>query len=79
MFAGSQQLETIVIEEGVEKIDRQAFAGCIELKEVSIPTSVTEIGEKVFDKANDALVLTVQPGSYAESYAKENGIAYVNP
>lgn len=79
MFANSQLLETVVIEEGVEKIDRQAFSTCKELKKVSIPASVTEIGEMVFDKTNDALVLTVQPGSYAETYAKENGIACVNP
>lgn len=79
MFVNCKSLETVVIEEGVEKIDVRAFSSCEELKTAAIPSSVTQIGEKAFNNTNDALVLTVQPGSYAESYAKENNIAYVNP
>lgn len=79
MFANCKLLETVVIEEGVEQIERVAFSDCKELKKVDIPASVTKIGEDVFRDANEELVLTVQPGSYAESYAKENNIAYVNP
>jgi hypothetical protein len=40
-----------------------------------LPESVTSIGDGVFDGC-DALVLTVPAGSYAEQYAKDNGIAY---
>ncbi|MCM1101265.1 MAG: leucine-rich repeat domain-containing protein [Clostridium sp.] len=84
MFVNSQDLETVIIEDGVEKIDKQAFESCDSLISVTIPASVTEIGEKAFKKSAFAdksleLVLTVEPGSYAETYAKENNIAYVNP
>ncbi|MCM1186978.1 MAG: leucine-rich repeat domain-containing protein [Lachnoclostridium sp.] len=84
MFANSQELETVIIEDGIEKIDKQAFDYCDKLSSVTIPASVTEIGEKAFAKSAFAdkdleLVLTVEPGSYAETYAKENNITYVNP
>lgn len=74
----NKDITAVVCPNTLEAIEEFAFANK-ELKEVSIPASVTEIGEKVFDKANDALVLTVQSGGYAESYAKENNLAYVNP
>lgn len=46
--------------------------------EQTISASVAEIETRVFEYASPELVLIVEPGSYAESYAKENGIAYVN-
>ena len=84
MFANSKELETVIIEDGVEKIEKQAFDSCDKLTSVTIPASVTEIGEKAFKKSDFAdksleLVLTVEAGSYAETYAKENNISYVNP
>lgn len=79
VLANSKELETVVIEDGVESIGKIAIAGCPKLTSITIPASVTEIAEKAFSENSSELVLTVQPGSYAESYAKENGIAYVNP
>lgn len=37
------------------------------------------IEKDAFAKTKKDLVLTVQPESYAETYAKENKIAYANP
>lgn len=79
MFVNCKSLETVVIEDGVKTIEKRAFSSCKELKKASIPASVTEIGEDAFKNTSAELVLTVQPGSYAESYAKDNNIAYVNP
>src|SRR5699024_4984144 len=41
-------LSSIIIPDGV-KIIEDAFYGCIRLKEITIPGSVTEISEKAFD------------------------------
>lgn len=78
MFEVSENLETVVIESGIEQISVKAFIGCGKLKRVSIPASVTEIGERAFENTSAELVLYVESGSYAERYAKENGIAYEN-
>ena len=45
---GNEELESIVIPEGITSIDEGAFTGCKNLKSVTIPASVTEIGEYVF-------------------------------
>lgn len=79
VLANSKELEKVVIKDGVESIGTIAIAGCPKLTSITLPASVTEIAEKAFSENSSELVLTVQPGSYAESYAKENGIAYVNP
>lgn len=78
MFARAESLERVIIEDGIERIDRQAFGYCGKLKEVIIPASVVEIEAQVFEYTSSELVLAVEQGSYAESYAKENGIDYVD-
>ena len=47
-FAGNTLLETVVISEGIQRIDRNAFADCSNLTFVSIPESVTEIFDCAF-------------------------------
>ena len=44
----SSSFETLVIENGVTYIGRHAFNGCPQLKTVSIPASVTSIGDYSF-------------------------------
>ena len=68
------------IPEGVTSIGDKAFYECGYLTSVTIPASVTDIGYAAFaawyaDKPD--VVLSVQAGSYAEKYAKEEHIAYV--
>ena len=46
-FAG-EQIETLVIPEGVEHIGIQAFSGCYLLKEVSLPSTLKSIGASAF-------------------------------
>ena len=50
--------------------------GCINLTEISIPASVTYIGDRVFDGCSDKLVITVEAGSYGEVWARTCGYAY---
>ena len=55
-----------------------AFYGCTHLANISIPESVTVIGEEAFFWC-DSLTATVDHGSYAAQYCKENGIPYTYP
>ena len=76
-FASCENLENVVIPDGVTEIGEYAFAYNTGLERVTIPASVTSIGAEAFGLSWDcAIVLVVEKDSYAESYAKENGIAY---
>lgn len=75
MFYECSSLHSVTIPDSVTSIRDYAFNGCTSLTSVTIPDSVTDIGEDVFARC-DALTLSVTAGSYAERYAKDNGIAY---
>ena len=74
-FTNNSALETIVLPSSVTAIEMQAFLCCPNLTSVVIPSSVTSI-------ANSAVVVcpnmvwTVDAGSAAETYAKNNSIPY---
>ncbi len=68
-------LEEIVIPDTITFINIGAFANCVNLEKISIPASVTEIGEDAF-KNCEKLTIFAPKGSYAESYARENGISF---
>lgn len=76
-FADCTSLENIVIPNGVTDIGAWAFADCSNLKSVTLPESVSFMGSYVFDGCSSELVLKVVSGSYAEEYAKKNGIRYI--
>ena len=68
-------MERYVAPEGTERIDPRAFSGCNRLLSVELPDSVTDIGADAFEgRAN--LTLIVGRGSFAERYARENGLKY---
>ena len=73
-FSHCTNLETVVIPNSVAYIGRYAFCDCKCLAEIFIPGSVKEIGERCFEKS---IVIHTPAGSYAEAYAKENGIPVV--
>lgn len=75
-FYGCTNLVNIEIPSSVTSIDSWAFEGCDNLTGIRLPSSVTFIEEGTFSNCNENLVLTVVCGSYAETYAKENGIKY---
>jgi len=72
-------LENVTIPDGTEKIDRMAFSMCENLKTCIIPASVTLIGDNAFDTSySKDLIIKTPVGSYAETYAKGNGIKVEN-
>ena len=75
-FRVCEELAAIVIPDGCTDIGNDCFTYCKKLKDVYIPESVNYIGDDAFYTKNDAMVLHVDRGSYAEEYAQENDIAY---
>ncbi len=69
-------LEEIAIPDTVSFINTGAFANCVDLEKILIPASVTEIGEDAF-KNCEKLTIFAPKGSFAETYAKENGIQFL--
>lgn len=61
----------------VKTIGSEAFANCTFSGDLEIPECCSFIGENAFSKETK-LKLKVQPGSYAESWAQENGYEYDN-
>ncbi|MDD3469342.1 MAG: hypothetical protein PHE53_05100 [Thermoguttaceae bacterium] len=60
----------------VVSIGYGAFGGCTGLILVTIPSSVTSIGEDTFGESFD-LAIHAPSGSYAEKYAKEGNIPFM--
>ena len=74
-FESCRHLSKVVLPDGLETISNHAFIVCSNLSSITIPDSVTSIGEDVFNYCDD-LTIRCTPGSYAETYAKNNNIRY---
>lgn len=75
-FQACENLREVVLNEGLEKISMISFVSCDSLKKLTIPESVKEIEPGVFPLEDGDFVLVGKTGSYAETYAKENGITF---
>ena len=53
------------------------FSQCPDLKEVTIPATVTEIAKNAFEECPADMVIKGASGSYAETYAAEHNISFV--
>ena len=73
-FQHDSSLTEVVIEEGITSIGTESFGECEKLTKVVIPGSVDEISGGFRGSKN--VTLDVVSGSYAESYAEENGVTY---
>lgn len=71
-------LKEFVIPDTVSVIGTQAFGKCEALEKITIPENVKTIGSNAFVRGNDCVSLTVYgvSGSYAETYAQENGFSF---
>ena len=66
----------VIIPDSVTEIRPYAFAGCKDLSEITIGQNITSIGENAFDETN---LETIHGffGSFAQTYAQENGYDFV--
>ena len=70
-------LVEIELNEGLEKIGKVAFGSCVNLKEIYIPESVTEIETTAFGgEYPEGFVIRGKAGSVAETYASERGYKF---
>ena len=75
-FKGNTVLKSMIIPEGITRINAFALSKCSALTNVAIPDSVTTIGEWTIVNCKQ-LIIRCNPGSCAETYAKENNIPFV--
>ena len=65
----------VVIPDGVTEIEEYAFDSCSSIESMIIPDTVTTIGQSAFSSCSN-LTICGESGSYAETYANENGIPF---
>lgn len=75
VFSGCTSLSSVELPSQINYIGFNAFSGCTKLKSVSIPAKLGAIESGAFEDCPN-LTLTVISGSYAEEYAKAEGISY---
>ncbi len=72
----SKELKSVIITNGISRIDWFAFEGCTSLESVTIPSSVTSIGYSAFASTPSSLTIYCHSGSFAQNYAKSYGLSY---
>ncbi len=75
-FQNCDLLEEVVLPDSVSTIEPSAFKWCYVLRDVYIPASVTSIDATAFDECPSTLTIHGAAGSYAQTYAAENGILF---
>ena len=75
-FMGLGGIEQVILPEGLRTIGDRAFADIPTLCEITIPQSVTEIGEDIVSGSSSAILVKCAPGSEAMSYARNNNLDY---
>jgi len=77
-FQNDGDVVSVTIPESVTIISGFAFSGCESLESVSIPESVTTIENFALKDCSNLTIYGIV-GSYAETYAKENNIKFIDP
>lgn len=72
-FSGCNALTKITLPDGITTVSEGLFQGCKRLASVTLPASITEIEDLAFDGCAKNLVFQVMDGSFAHTWAVENG------
>ncbi|MEA4939322.1 MAG: leucine-rich repeat domain-containing protein [Christensenella sp.] len=75
-FMSCTNLISITIPDSVTSIDNGTFDGCESLASIIMPDSITSIEDNTFEDCPN-LTIYAPENCYVESYARENGIAFV--
>lgn len=76
-FNKSINLISVTIPNSVTTIEDYAFEGCGNLSSITIPSSITSIRCSAFDNCSNSLTIHGETGSYAETFANNNDIAFI--
>ncbi len=72
----SKTVKSVIVAEGIEKLDWFAFSGCMSLSSVTLPDSIVTIGYGAFDNTAKSLTIICSRDSFAHNYAQSYGITY---
>lgn len=75
-FSNNNAIESVCIEDGVQQIYGLAFYECPKLSSITIPESVTYIDANFTRNCGYVTIFGIK-GSYAETYANEEGYPFV--
>lgn len=75
-FLGCSKIEEIIIPESVTNIVNKAFSNCNNLQRIIIPANVSFIGNDTFENC-DNLTIYSYFETFAETYARANGITFI--
>lgn len=78
MTLNAETIKSAVIENGVKHIGNNAFYGCNNLESITISNSVESINDRAFSGCSALNTVYGSSGSYAETYAQENGLTFVS-
>ena len=76
-FASCPSIKEIVLPYRMKTLAAKAFNACTALTDVTIPRSVTSIGTQAFSYPAKMTIYGIA-GTYAQTYADENSIQFVN-
>ena len=76
-FAQCPKLTDIILPYRMITLNANAFNACTGLTEITMPRSLTSIGSQVFSYPGKMTIYGIR-GTYAERYANENDITFVN-
>ncbi len=76
-FAQCPKLTDIILPYRMTTLNANAFNACTGLTEITMPRSLTSIGSQVFSYPGKMTIYGIN-GTYAQTYAEDNGITFVN-
>ena len=76
-YSEKANITEIEISDGITHIGSRSFYNCISLEKVTIPNSVTSVGTYAFRNCSE-MSIYAESGTYAQTYATENNIPFVN-
>lgn len=75
-FWNCSNLNHVKLPQSIISLGYGVFLGCNSLSSIKLPKNITNIEDRAFEGCSSDLTLSVIKDSYAESYAKENGLKY---
>lgn len=75
-FWNCSNLNYVKLPQSINSLGYGAFLGCNSLSSIKLPENITNIEDRAFEGCSSDLALYVIKDSYAESYAKDNGLKY---
>ena len=76
-FSDCTSLVEVILPDTVETIDEYAFYGCTSLESIFIPESVTSMYATSFEECTLLNTIEGVKGSFAETFANNNGYTFV--